>query len=218
MGQFQDAIDAYGNSLSINPDSSQTHNNLGSALAEAGKLDAAIEQIHKAIELNPDNGAAHVNMGHILVVSGGDREQTKLELQKGIELAPKLADGHNLYGVILAREGRLDDAIAEMQIAVDLAPRSAECHFNLGRAFAANSRFTDAVPHFEAAASLTGGKEPAILQMLAGIYSDTGKYAKAVEVAQHALDLAEQRQDQELAAQLRANLARYRQQAQSTQP
>ena len=217
MGQFDDAIDAYKKSLTINPESSQTHNNFGSALAEAGRLDEALENIRKAIELNPDNGAAHVNLGHMLEVRGGAREEAKAELRKGIELAPKLSDGHNVYGVILAREGHMDEAIAELQTAVDLAPRSAECQFNLGRALAASNRFTDAVPHFEAAASLTGGKEPAILQMLAGIYSDTGQYAKAAEVAQRALDLADQHNDRELAEQLRANLSRYRSQMQTGQ-
>lgn len=214
MGKLDDAIAAYQQSLTINPDSSQTHNNLGSALAEAGKLNEAMEHIEKAIALNPDNGHAHINLGHMLEVEGGHREEAKLELQKGIELAPKSAEGHNIYGVILAREGKLDAAIMELQKAAELDPRSAECRFNLGRALAAASRFADAVPQFEAAAALTGGKEPAILQMLAGVYSDSGQYAKAVDVAERALALAEERKDEELAGQLRANLARYRAQAQ----
>jgi tetratricopeptide (TPR) repeat protein len=213
MGTFEDAIAAYKQSLAINPESSQTHNNLGSALAETGKTDEALQQIQKSIELNPDNGRAHINLGHLLEVEGGHREEATLELLKGIELAPKASDGHNIYGVILAREGKMPEAIAELQTAVSLAPQSAECHYNLGRALAASDHLTDALPQFEAAATLTGGKEPAILQMLAGVYSDTGNYSKAVDVAQHALDLAQQRNDTELASQLRANLARYRAQA-----
>ncbi|HEY2859175.1 MAG TPA: tetratricopeptide repeat protein [Terracidiphilus sp.] len=210
QGSFEDAVTAYMQSLTINPDSSQTHNNLGSALAETGRMDEALQHIQKAIELNPDNGRAHINLGHLLEVQGGQREQARIELKKGIELAPKASDGHNIYGVILAREGKLPEAVAELQTAVDLAPRSAECHYNLGRALAASDRLTDALPHLEAAASLTENKEPAILQMLAGVYSDTGNNTRAIEVAQHALDLADQRNDRELAAQLRANLARYR--------
>jgi Flp pilus assembly protein TadD len=83
---------------------------------------------------------------------GGHRQEAIDELTKGIELAPKSSDGHNIYGVILARMGKLDEAIAELQKAVDLAPQSAECRFNLGRAFAASNRFADALPQFEAAA------------------------------------------------------------------
>lgn len=209
-GKYGEAIDSYRKALSINPDSSQTHNNLGSALAETGKVDEALQQIEKAIELNPDNGHAHINRGHILEVLGGHREEAKLELEKGIDLAPKSADGHNLYGVILAREGRLTEAVSELQTAVTLAPGSAECQFNLARALATTQRFSEALPHFERAADLTGGAQPAILQMLAGVYSETGSYSKAVDTAEKALALAEQSNDRSLSDQLRANLSRYR--------
>ena len=213
-GKIDEAIENYNKALSMNNDSSQTHNNLGSALAEAGKYDQAMVQIQKAIELNSDNGAAHINLGHLLEVTG-HREEAIQQLTKGIELAPKNADGHNIYGVILARQGKLNQAIAELQQAVDLAPRSAECRYNLGRAFAANGRFGEALPQFEAAASLSGGKEPAILQMLAAMYSEIGKYTQAITTAQQALELAEKQQNQELAAALRGNIALYEHQAQA---
>ena len=216
-GHTAEAIDAYEKSIAIDPNSSQTQNNMGSVLAEAGRFDEAMAHIAKALELNPDNGAAHVNMGHVLEVMGGHREQAIEELQKGIELAPKSGDGHNIYGVILAREGKLDEAIAELQKAVELAPQSAECHYNLGRAFAASNRFPEALPQFEAAAGITGGKDPAILQMVAAMYSETGKYQQAVATAEHALELATERNDLELANALRANLARYQTQAQQAQ-
>ena len=192
-----------------------SHNNLGSALAQANKFDEAKAQIEKAIELNPENGAAHVNMGHLLEVTG-HRQEAIEQLTKGIELAPKSADGHNIYGVILARTGKLPEAIAEFKLAVDLSPQSAESHYNLGRAYAASNQFTDALPQFEAASNLSGGQEPAILQMLAAMYSETGKYQQAVTIAQQALDLATRQQNDELAAALKANLSRYQLQAQQT--
>ena len=216
-GKISEAIDEYKRSLALNNDSSQAHNNLGSALAEAGKLEEAQTEIVKAIELNPDNGSAHINMGHIFEVMGGHRQEAIEELTKGIELAPKSSDGHNIYGVILARMGKLDEAIAELQSAVELAPQSPECRYNLGRALAASSRFTDALPQFEAAANLSGGQEPAILQMLAAMYSETGQYRKAVDTAQHALDLAVRQQNDALATELRGNIARYQHQAQAGQ-
>jgi tetratricopeptide (TPR) repeat protein len=211
-GKTSDAIEAYGKSLAMNNDISQTHNNLGSALAEAGHFDDAMVHIRKAIELDPDNGTAHINLGHLLEVTGHRTEAIE-QLRLGMQIAPKNADGHNIYGVILAREGKLDEAIAELQQAVTLSPGSAECRFNLGRAYAAASRFADALPQLEAAAKITSNGEPAILQMLAAMYSETGSYAQAVATAQRALDLAEKQQNAELAAALRANLARYQGQA-----
>jgi tetratricopeptide (TPR) repeat protein len=171
--------------------------------------------IQKAINLNPDNGAARINLGHLLEVNG-HREEAVQELTAGIQLAPKNSDGHNIYGVILARQGKLDEAIAELQKAVALAPNSAECHYNLGRALAASGRFADALPQLEAAAKLTGGREPEILQMLAAMYSETGKYVEAVSIAAQALDLAQKQQNAELATALRANVARYQHQAEGT--
>ena len=119
----------------------------------------------------------------------------------------------NIYGVILAREGKLDEAIAELQQAVALGPGSAECRFNLGRAFAATGRFGEALRQFETAARLTSYREPAILQMLAAMYSETGDYHQAVATAKQALDLADQQQSSDLAGALRGNLARYQHQA-----
>ena len=213
-GKTTDAIAAYDKSLAMNNDSSQTHNNLGSALAEAGRFDEAITQIEKAIALDPDNGTAHINLGHLLEVTG-HRDEAIEQLKAGIQIAPKNADGHNIYGVILAREGKMDEAVAELQQAVTLSPGSAECHYNLGRAYAASSQFSDALPQFEAAARLTGNREPAILQMLAAMYSETGNFSQAVIIAQQALGVAEQQKSTDLATALRANLARYQHQAQA---
>jgi tetratricopeptide (TPR) repeat protein len=216
-GNTTEAIEEYKKSLALNTESSQTHNNLGSVLAEAGHADEALAEVEKAIQLNPDNGAAHINRGHLLEVMGGHRDEAIAELLKGIDLAPKNSDGHNIYGVILARTGRSDEAIAELQKAVELAPRSPECHFNLGRAYAAASRFSDALPQFEAAAQITNSQEPAILQMLAAMYSETGKYSQAIATAQTALDLASKRNDQELATALRGNINHYEYQARQAQ-
>jgi tetratricopeptide (TPR) repeat protein len=211
-GKTSEAISAYTRSLAMNNDSSQTHNNFGSALAEAGRFDEAMTQIRRAIELDPDNGAAHINLGHLLEVTG-HRDEAVKQLTLGIQIAPRNGEGHNIYGVILAREGKLDEAIEELEKAAALTPGSAECRFNLGRAYAASSRFADALPQFETAAKLSGYGEPAILQMLAAMYSETGNDLKAVIIARQALDLAEKQQNGDLASALRASLARYQRQA-----
>jgi len=52
--------------------------------------------------------------------------------------------------------------------------------------------------------------------MLAAMYSETGQYQKAVDTAQHSLDLAISQQNDELANALRGNLARYKLQSQQS--
>jgi hypothetical protein len=66
---------------------------------------------------------------------------------------------------------------------------------------------------FEQAATLTHRQDAAVLQMLAAMESETGRFADAVATAETALNVARQQQNAELATALEANLARYRAQA-----
>jgi len=103
----------------------------------------------------------------------------------------------------------IDEGVEHLAKAVELAPRSAEYRYNFGRVLAAKGRFADAAVQFEQAANLTSMREPAILDILAAMYSETGRYKEAVATAQQALDLANGR-NAELAASLKASLERYR--------
>lgn len=213
-GRLDDAIVEYQRSLGLNAHSSQTENNLGSALAEEGNLAAAQQHFERAVQINPDNASAVVNLGNALAAEGGHAEAAIELLTRGLETMPSSPDGQNGLGVALAHAGRLEEATTHLQKAVELAPQDAGYRFNLGRVFAAQSRFADALPQFEEAASLTKRQDPAILQMLAAMESETGRYADAVTTAQTALNLARQKQNATLAASLEANLARYQAQAQ----
>ena len=204
----EEALAEYRRSLELNDQSSQAHNNLGSILAQQGKLDEALTQFERAVELNPDNGRAHSNLGSALSEKGQTEEALE-HLQKGVALEPKFADGQNNLGAALARAGELDEAVLHMTKAVELAPQSVEYRYNFGRVLAAKSRFADAAAQFEQAANLSGMKEPAILDMLAAMYAETGRYQEAIVTARKALDAANQQRNAELAASLKSSLERY---------
>jgi tetratricopeptide (TPR) repeat protein len=57
----------------------------------------------------------------------------------------------NNYGVVLAQEGRLDEAITQYQEALRVWPRAATAHVNLGDAFAQQGRFAEAIRHYQRA-------------------------------------------------------------------
>jgi Flp pilus assembly protein TadD len=216
-GKTDEAIAEYRKSLELNAASSQTHNNLGSALAEKGSLDEAVPEFEKAVELNPDNAAAHVNLGNAMATRSGRLAEAIEQLKKGVELQPDSANGQNGLGVALARAGRLDEAVPHMEKAVSLAPKAADYRYNFGRVLAAKGALPEAVTQFEEAVKLNGMQEPAVLEMLAATYSDTGRYSEAVVTARRALDLAVQQGNNNLAAALKASLARYEALAQGSQ-
>lgn len=214
-GQLDEAIVEYRKSLELSPGSSHTHNNLGSALAEKGMLDEAFEHFEKAVEFNPDNASAQVNLGNVLAQRNGQLSDALEHLRKGVELDPDSSSGQNDLGIALAHAGSLDEAMDHLQKAVALAPDAADYRYNLGRVLAAKGNFVDALPQFEQAAKLARTPQPQILQMLAAMYSENGRYPEAVATARRALELANQERDQALVASLQANLERYEAQEQS---
>jgi tetratricopeptide (TPR) repeat protein len=215
LGNVDEAIPQFRQALAMNHDSSQTHNNLGSALAEKGATDEALPLFRKAVELNPDNASAQVNLGNTLALKPEHLEEGLQHLRTGVQLKPDSASGQNDLGIALARAGMLDEARSHLQTAISLSPRSSDYHYNLGRVLAAQSKFADALPQFKQASDLSQLPQPAVLQMLAAMYSETGNYSEAVNVARRALDVAEQQRNDGLASSLRANLSRYKEQEQN---
>jgi Flp pilus assembly protein TadD len=213
---FDLAIAEFRKSLELNSGSSQAHNNLGSALAESGKMDAAFTEFESSVQLNPDNASAQTNLGNALALQSGRLEEAIAHLRKGVEMKLDSASGQNNLGIALARAGYLDEAADHLAKAAELAPDSADYHYNFGRILAAQSKFSEALPQFQEAARLSNMQQPAFLQMLAAMYSETGRYSDAIDVTRRALELATQRSDNDMAASLRANLSRYQALAQNS--
>lgn len=212
-GKVKEAIAEYEKSLNLNANSSQTENNLGSAFALQGNLPEAQMHFENALRINPDNASAELNLGNVLSSEGGQTPRAIDLLSDAVQKLPNSPDGQNGLGVALAHAGRLEDATGYLQKAVALSPRDSGYRYNLGRVFAARSLYSDALLQFAEAARLTQNGDPAILQMMAAMQSETGHYAEAVTTAQTALDLARQQHNELLTPALAANLARYQAQA-----
>jgi Flp pilus assembly protein TadD len=212
-GKMSEAIEEYQKSLALNPNSSQTENNLGSALAQSGKLEDAQDHFVLALRINPNNTSAEVNLGNLLAVESGHTQDAITLLEDALKTQPNSPDGQNGLGVALAHTGNLEEATTHLEKAVELSPQDAGYRHNLGRVLAAQSRFADALPQFEQAARLTNMQDPGVLQMLAAMDSETGRYAAAAATAQMALTLARQQQNSALVKSLEANLMRYQSQA-----
>jgi len=61
---------------------------------------------------------------------------------------------HCNFGVVLAEQGRLDEAIEQYERALQLQPDFVEAHHNLGNELAAQGKLMEAIPHFERALQL----------------------------------------------------------------
>ena len=77
----------------MNPDISESHNNLGLAYSALGRVDEAIPEFEQAVKLSPDYAAARYNLGVAYLQTG--RKQEAVEQQQALvklnaELASRL--------------------------------------------------------------------------------------------------------------------------------
>ncbi len=114
----------------IVPESAETHNLLGLALAEGGGLEPAIVEFRRALALEPDNGAAHWHLGAALASRGANAE-AMVHLARAVELDPRNSQAHSDLGLMLAMQGKFDEAVTHLEQALALDPQSAGARRNL---------------------------------------------------------------------------------------
>ena len=104
---------------SVETQSAPAHFNLGTALAQAGRLDDSIKAFRDALSRRPDYAIAHGNLGRVLLVKGEVGEALK-HLQEAVRLEPN--NPQNLLGLseALAQRGAFDLAIETIERAMKL--------------------------------------------------------------------------------------------------
>ena len=131
-----------------------------------------------------------------------------------MELAP--GDRQARYGLAYLYNtlGRPADAVGQLREAVRRGGNDAQSLNLLARALATHPEDSvrsgaEAVQMAEKAASLTGSREPAVLDTLAAAYAEAGRFADAVGTARKALDLARGANQADLARQIESHLRLY---------
>jgi len=104
------------------------------------------------LSLEPDDNLAHCNMG-VALLEKGRIDEARGHFIRSLEIRPT-ERAHSWLGLILAGQGRQEEAIAEYRAGLVLDPGSIEAHTNLGIALANRDRLTEALPHFERACQL----------------------------------------------------------------
>ncbi|MFZ0960543.1 MAG: tetratricopeptide repeat protein [Terriglobia bacterium] len=214
QGQPAQALDQFRMAVTLDPTNALDHYYYAVALEQAGRVPESIAAYKKLLEIRPDDAVPEKDLGTLLIEAGRNDEAVVV-LRKAIHDDPQLAEAYYLLGVLHGKSGQLDDAIAELQKAVELKPQTYDFQNVLGRVLAARGRFADALPHFEKAVELSAGnpeQQLDSLPMLAGVYSEVGRFQDAVRTAQQALDLATHSGDSSLAGTLRARIGYYQSQ------
>jgi len=130
---YEGAIRFHAVAVSIRPNSTAAHNNLGLALEKLGRRDEAVACYRRAIELDPRHANAHTNLGIALRHQGRLGEAVAC-YRRAIELNPPPVVACMNLGDILSQQGKLDEAIACYRKASEFAPENRLVLANFGNA------------------------------------------------------------------------------------
>lgn len=152
----------------------------------AGRLDPRInlplekEAALKAVHLDDSAAETHLALAASHWIVDWDFNAALRELDRALQLDPKLTEAHHLKGKILAQLNRHDDALAEQRIAMEINPFERPWSLALYLIWA--RRFDAAIA--DAQQRLVAHPDPALWWMLYQAY--TGKHMDAE--AEHALE------------------------------
>jgi tetratricopeptide (TPR) repeat protein len=108
---FKTAIEWQGSK----PVDAQPFLNLGSLLADGGKLDEAVSYLTKAGALSPKNPTVHEQLGRVYL-GQNKLPDAQAELERAIALAPDASSLHYKLAQIYRKEGMADRAKQEFAI------------------------------------------------------------------------------------------------------
>jgi len=147
MGQIDEAIDHFYESLRIKPNHAKIHNNLGNALSRIGKIDDAIEHYNKALKLKLNFPEAHYNLG-LELAKQGKLDEAISEFREALRLGPEDADTLSNLGFAFAQQGNFDEAIEYYHKAIELEPNSVVTCGRWGLALSSQGKIDEAIEKF----------------------------------------------------------------------
>ena len=74
----------------------------------------------EALNYDPNLAEAHLGKGIVYELAFGKLDEAEAEYRKAIQLKPTMAEAHNNLGQLLARTGRLEEAVKEFDLAASI--------------------------------------------------------------------------------------------------
>ncbi len=213
-GRLDEAIIQFRKASELDPDSPIAYSNLGLALEQKGRLDEAITQFQNALQITPDQADIHFNLGNVLL-QRRRLDEAITQFQNALLIKPDIAKAQNNLGDALLQKGNMGEAMIHFQKALQLEPSDPGFQYNLAWLLAVCPEVSlrngnKAVELARQANTLTGGKNPIVLHILAASFAEAGQFSDALETAQSALPLAEMQSNTMLARQLQFEMKLYR--------
>jgi uncharacterized protein (TIGR02466 family) len=188
--RLEDAINCYQKALQLNPQSSDSHLNLGIALTEKGEILDAIKAFEAALSANPYHPRAHITLGDLLQ-SQGELDLAIASYQKAIALQPESFEALTSLGMAFYRKGCLQEAQHTYEHALAINPFSTAVLSNIAATFYEQGRMDMATACYREVLNIQPQSPDAHLN-LGFLIGQQGQYQEATTHYQQALQLEPQ--------------------------
>ncbi len=192
LGNTQESIAAYRQSVAAKPDVFESNLNLGLTLAKAGQPEAekflrAATRLTPADHVEEGKARAWLSLAHWLETS---KPQEAIEAYgQAAAVEPKNPEPHLSAGRLLEKENRFSDALEEYKQALLLDPGSAEALTGMANVYLRGRQFTEAEEVLRQLVALRPN-DPAARIQLGRVLAADGKSDEAIAELKAGLKLA----------------------------
>jgi type IV pilus biogenesis/stability protein PilW len=160
----------------------EIHYNLGAEALRANRAQDALKEFDEALAADEQFADAHLGRGLVMEYGYGKLDEAEKEYRRAIQLRPAFPEAHNNLGQLLAKRGRLSDAVAEFDLALSSMlykePYIARC--NKGEALYRLGRHDEGIAELTTCLRLNP-RYCLGQRMLGRIHLDEGRPKKALE-------------------------------------
>ena len=96
----------------------EIHHDLAVAALNGGRAQEALREYDQALAMHANFPEAHLGRGIVYEFGFGKLEEAEKDYRRAIALKPDYPEAHNNLGQLLAKTGRLEEAIREFDVAI----------------------------------------------------------------------------------------------------
>ena len=184
----------YETMLLATPSDAELHDDVAVLYLALGRADDAVTHFRASAAIKPDAASAHFNLATALTMTGKLDDAVRA-YREALARRPGYASALNNLGTVLNVQGRADEALDYFRQAAAADPNNVQAQRNVAWHLAIRPALTvdeqrEAVAAGERAVSLTGGRDPQVLDALGVAYAAAGRFDRAIANTERALALA----------------------------
>ena len=200
--------------VTLKPDWSESHTNLGAVWFLRGDRAAALRAFDEALRRNPANAQAHYNRGRVLAAEGRPAEAL-VAFKESLRWKPADPETLTAAGAVLVATGQVLDATAYYRDALRVQPDFVSALTDLAWILASaepveKARADEAVKLAERAATLTSFDNAIVLDTLGASYFAAGRVDDAIRTAERAVGVADRHGETQAVRDITGRLNSYR--------